>query len=45
MGWTTQVWDFVARDTKTTLELVTLMAEDGNCGPALDNVSVTPVDD
>jgi choice-of-anchor C domain-containing protein len=45
MGWTTQVWDFTAKDVKTTLEFVTRMTEDGDCGPALDNVSVTSVDD
>lgn len=45
MGWTTQVWDFVATDKETTLEFVTLMTEDPNCGPALDNVIVTEVKD
>jgi choice-of-anchor C domain-containing protein len=45
MGWATQAWDFIAKDRKTTLELFTLMTEDGNCGPALDNVSVVEVHD
>lgn len=45
MGWLTQVWDFTAIGEETTLELFTLMTEDPNCGPALDNVSVTPVED
>jgi choice-of-anchor C domain-containing protein len=45
MGWTTQVWDFVARESKTTLEFRTHMTEDGDCGPALDRVSVWPVED
>jgi len=40
MGWATQVWDFTATDPETTLEFFTLMEEDPNCGPALDNVSV-----
>jgi choice-of-anchor C domain-containing protein len=44
MGWTTQVWEFTATDTKTTLEFYTLMKEDPNCGPALDNVSVVAVE-
>jgi choice-of-anchor C domain-containing protein len=41
MGWATQVWDFKAIDSETTLELFTVMTEDENFGPALDNVSVT----
>jgi choice-of-anchor C domain-containing protein len=45
MGWTTQVWDFVAKDANTTLEFVTRMTDDGECGPALDKVSVAPVGD
>jgi len=45
MGWATQAWDFVAKENKTTLEFFTLMTEDGNCGPALDNVSVVEVND
>jgi choice-of-anchor C domain-containing protein len=45
MGWTTQVWDFTATEDETTLELFTLMDEDPNCGPALDNVSVVAVED
>ena len=43
MGWTNQAWDFVATDKETTLEFYTLMTEDGNCGPALDNVVVVAV--
>jgi choice-of-anchor C domain-containing protein len=42
MGWATQVLDFTATDSETTLEFYTLMKEDPNCGPALDNVSVAP---
>jgi hypothetical protein len=45
MGWTTQLWDFTAIDKETTLEFYTLMDQDPNCGPALDNVSVVPVDE
>jgi choice-of-anchor C domain-containing protein len=45
MGWSTQVWDFTATDNETALEIYTLMEEDPNCGPVLDNVSVTAVDD
>jgi choice-of-anchor C domain-containing protein len=45
MGWTTQVWDFVATGDETTLEFRTLMTDDGDCGPALDKVSVKPVDE
>jgi choice-of-anchor C domain-containing protein len=45
MGWSTQVWDFTATDKETTLELYTLMDDDPNCGPALDNVSVVAVDE
>jgi choice-of-anchor C domain-containing protein len=44
MGWTTQTWEFTATDKETTLEFFTLMDEDPNCGPALDNVSVVAVD-
>jgi len=40
MGWATQVLDFTATGAETTLEFYTLMKEDPNCGPALDNVSV-----
>ena len=40
MGWATQVFNFTATGAETTLELYTLMNEDPNCGPALDNVSV-----
>jgi len=43
MGWSTQVWDFEATGDETTLEFYTLMEEDPNCGPVLDNVSVVPV--
>jgi hypothetical protein len=42
MGWATQVFNFTATGAETTLELYTLMNEDPNCGPALDNVSVVP---
>jgi choice-of-anchor C domain-containing protein len=42
MGWATQVLDFTATNSETTLEFYTLMKEDPNCGPALDNVSVAP---
>src|SRR5262249_564638 len=45
MGWSTQVWDFTATDNETALEIYTLMEEDPNCGPVLDNVSVTAVND
>jgi choice-of-anchor C domain-containing protein len=40
MGWATQVLNFTATAAETTIELYTLMKEDPNCGPALDNVSV-----
>jgi choice-of-anchor C domain-containing protein len=45
MGWATQVLDFTATDSETTLEFYTLMKEDPNYGPALDNVSVVPSKD
>lgn len=45
MGWTNQAWDFVATGAETTLEFYTTMTEDGNCGPALDKVSVKPVEE
>jgi choice-of-anchor C domain-containing protein len=45
MGWTTQVWDFTAADNETTLEFFTLMDDDPNCGPCLDNVSVVAAED
>ncbi len=45
MGWATQVFNFTAKGPETTLEFYTLMTEDPNCGPALDNVSVVPDDD
>jgi len=45
MGWSTQVWDFVATGDETTLEFRTLMTDDGDCGPALDKVSVKPIDE
>ena len=41
MGWTTQKWTFKAESTTTTLQFVSL--EQNAYGPALDNVSVTPV--
>jgi choice-of-anchor C domain-containing protein len=44
MGWSTQVWDFTATESQTTLEFYTLMTEDPNCGAALDNVSVVALD-
>ena len=40
MGWATKTWEFTAVEDETTLEFHTLEAEDPNCGPALDNVSV-----
>jgi choice-of-anchor C domain-containing protein len=45
MGWSTQVWDFVASDPETTIEFYTLMTDDEYCGPALDKVSVAPVEE
>lgn len=44
MGWTTQVWDFVATGDETTLEFRSLMTDDDTYGPALDKVSVAPAD-
>jgi len=40
MGWQTKTWNFVAKDSNTTLEFYSLDPENGNCGPALDNVKV-----
>ena len=45
MGWSTQVWDFTATDTETTLELFTTMTVDESYGAAIDNVSVVEVKD
>jgi choice-of-anchor C domain-containing protein len=45
MGWKKHTWEFTAKKAQTTLELYTLMDEDENCGPALDDVSVVPADD
>ena len=45
MGWATQVLDFTATDSETTVEFYTLMKEDPCCGPALDKVSVAPNSD
>jgi choice-of-anchor C domain-containing protein len=45
MGWSTQVWEFTADDKETTLEFYSLTTDDGNYGPALDNVSVVQVMD
>jgi choice-of-anchor C domain-containing protein len=44
LGWTTKKWEFKADADETTLEFYTLMNEDPNCGPALDNVTVVAVD-
>ena len=43
MGWVKKTWEFTATDDKTTLEFHTLDADDPNCGPALDDVSVVEV--
>jgi choice-of-anchor C domain-containing protein len=45
MGWSTQVWDFVATSKETTLEFYTLMTEDNSWGPALDKVSVVEINE
>ncbi len=42
MGWIEQVWQFTAADTETTLSFYSLVG--GNCGPTLDNVRVTLVE-
>jgi choice-of-anchor C domain-containing protein len=42
MGWTRHTWSFVADDSSATLEFRSLTDPSG-WGPALDNVSVTPV--
>jgi choice-of-anchor C domain-containing protein len=44
MGWSTQVWEFVATDNQTTIEFYTLMTEDPDCGAALDDISVVALD-
>ncbi len=44
LGWETKKWEFKADGKETTLEFYTLMTDDENCGPALDNVSVTEID-
>ncbi|MFM2380208.1 MAG: hypothetical protein RLZZ143_2789 [Cyanobacteriota bacterium] len=43
MGWVSESWDFTATDTTTTLSFSAL--DNTNFGPALDNVSVTPLSD
>jgi choice-of-anchor C domain-containing protein len=45
IGWTRKEWTFTAVDDTTTLEIYSLDQDDGNCGPAIDNVSVTEVKD
>ncbi|HEY1858753.1 MAG TPA: choice-of-anchor C family protein [Gemmataceae bacterium] len=44
LGWVTKKWEFKADDKETTLEFYTLMTDDVNCGPLLDNVSVFEID-
>jgi choice-of-anchor C domain-containing protein len=44
LGWETKKWEFKADAKETTLEFYTLMTDDVNCGPALDNVSVMEID-
>jgi choice-of-anchor C domain-containing protein len=44
LGWKTEKWDFKADGKETTLEFYTLMTDDVNCGPVLDNVSVVEID-
>jgi choice-of-anchor C domain-containing protein len=44
LGWVTKKWEFKADGKETTLEFYTLMTDDENCGPALDNVSVIEID-
>ena len=44
LGWETKKWEFKADDKETTLEFYSLMTDDENCGPALDNVSVMEID-
>jgi choice-of-anchor C domain-containing protein len=44
LGWVTKKWEFKADGKETTLEFYTLMTDDVNCGPALDNVSVLEID-
>jgi choice-of-anchor C domain-containing protein len=41
MGWSLRTLDFTATDT--TLALTFTSLDDGNAGPALDNVSISPV--
>jgi choice-of-anchor C domain-containing protein len=43
--WTRKKWTFTAADDTTTLEIYSLDRDDGNCGPAIDDVSVTEVKD
>jgi choice-of-anchor C domain-containing protein len=43
-GWVRKKWQFRATEKETTLELYTLMTEDGACGPIIDDVSVTEDD-
>jgi hypothetical protein len=43
MGWVKKSWEFTAVGDETTLEFHTLDADDPNCGPALDDVSVVEV--
>jgi choice-of-anchor C domain-containing protein len=45
IGWTGKEWTFTAVDDTTTLEIYSLDHDDGNCGPAIDDVSVTELKD
>jgi choice-of-anchor C domain-containing protein len=45
IGWTRKEWTFTAVDDTTTLEIYSLDRDDGNCGPVIDDVSVTRVKD
>lgn len=46
MGWTPQTWAFTANDESTTLEFTSLSESPlTGYGPAIDNVSVRPLDD
>ena len=42
MGWVTKSWSFVAIDTTTTLQFISLDNTSLRWGPALDNVEVVP---
>jgi choice-of-anchor C domain-containing protein len=45
MGWVTRTWEFTAVAGETTLEFYSLSEERKGCGPTLDNVSVSEVQD